>query len=193
MKKITALTIIFLLTILSVNAQTFCCKDFVTKQQKCYATGSCCNGYWRETCYDFEVWAAGPGTIRVGEITPISIYIKNKGIYPDSYTISGYLSPPTNLINLDMTTSTRVTDVIGDQPAVKTALVTAFVFGATSTVMFDVTSDSTGITKQANITVTAELPASLPEFDASGTGIIILVTGLLYYIILNGRKKWTKK
>jgi len=44
-----SLGVLVLLTITSVFA-AFCCKDVSTGESKCWASGTCCSGYWYEGC-----------------------------------------------------------------------------------------------------------------------------------------------
>ena len=191
MKKIIITSFVFLLMINCVNsADVFCCKELVTYQDKCYITGDCCGGYWYNSCYDFEIDASGTSVFRVGQKTPIVLYIKNTGYYSDSYTIT---NPPEiesetpHLIQIDMTDATQATDVPGGQTKRVHPKITILSSNVVGYVNFIATSPNVG-SKYDDLYISgSDDYLSLPEFSSISFIQLMLISWIVYYFLI--RKK----
>uniref|UniRef100_A0A7C5YWE6 CARDB domain-containing protein n=1 Tax=candidate division CPR3 bacterium TaxID=2268181 RepID=A0A7C5YWE6_UNCC3 len=85
-KNFIVLSVIFIILI-KPSFAVFCCRDPETYQSRCYNTGQCCNNLWYQLCINFEVWSRG-GELGIGKPTPVNVYIRNIGAYPDEYNLN---------------------------------------------------------------------------------------------------------
>ncbi|MEM5777406.1 MAG: hypothetical protein QXJ06_03075 [Candidatus Aenigmatarchaeota archaeon] len=84
-----------------------CCKDRYTYQERCYATGECCNGKWYERCLNFEVWTRDT-ELTIGVPSPVNVYIRNTGAYDDTYTLGYKIIEGKNIILVDTKGQTTI-------------------------------------------------------------------------------------
>jgi hypothetical protein len=98
------LLLILLLPLVS-SYPYICCKDRETLQDKCFRSGECCNGKWHERCYDFDLWYSAAG-LTIGAPGAVNVYVRNKGAYADSYTISYQIISGEAFVNIENNRST---------------------------------------------------------------------------------------
>ncbi len=192
MKKVIITSIVFLLIINYANStDVFCCKELVTHQDKCYNTGDCCGGYWYNSCYDFEIDASGTSRFRVGQKTPVILYIKNTGYWPDSYIIT---NPPTieesetpHLIQIDMSDAIQATDVPGGQTKKLYPKITILSSNVVGYVIFTATSPNVD-SKFTKLYISgSDDYLSLPEFSNIAFIQLLFTSCIIYYFLI--RKK----
>ena len=180
-------SIVFLMIITGVYAG-FCCRDPDTMQKKCYDTGECCTeaDIWYPSCYDFEIGVSGARSFKVGEKSPVIVYITNKGSYVDSYGMAyEIISLNPNLILVDMTDAALIKDINPGETKKVYPQITILLSTVTGRVKFTATSQ-----ERPAIQKSAELPIlesdkylSLPEFSILGFfNLIILVIAVKYFL-----------
>ncbi|MEM5793004.1 MAG: hypothetical protein QXY45_01420 [Candidatus Aenigmatarchaeota archaeon] len=183
MKKLFVILIILLSIDLSFAA--FCCKDpntcedinnLDTCQDKCYNTGACCNGLWYSSCYDFDIWVVGPSVFRIGRQTPVVIYIKNKGAYTDSFSITA--EPSDSRILVEMSGADSATILAGEIKRLYPRI--TILTSLTGEVTFRATSPHA--TKEATLKITeSDLYLSLPDFQGFTPIILLFLVGFIYF------------
>ena len=162
----------------------FCCKDRASGESKCYSTGYCCNEYWYETpCFSFNTWVEGPSMFRVGQQTPVSLYVENTGAYTDSYDVTYEVQSATpNLIIVDMRGATTISDVFPDEIDVAYPRITVLSSTASGYVVFRVTSQgNTSVQKTATLRIVeSDSYLSLPELGTFSTFLMITLAVFLF-------------
>jgi len=182
MKKFLLLVSLFILFLShNVNA-AFCCGDPDNPgQDKCWNTGECCNGIWYESCYNFEISTSGSRAFRVGQKTPVVVYIKNTGFYTDSYTITG--ESDDSLILVDMSGATQAIDIGSGQIKKLFPRITVLSSTAIGVVTFRATSTSSDVEKSAILNVLeSDNYLSLPEFSILGSFQLFVSIAIVYFI-----------
>ena len=184
-------SIVFLMLIAGVYAG-FCCRDPVTLQKKCYDTGECCTdaGIWYPSCYDFEIGVSGERSFKVGEKSPVIVYITNKGSYADSYGMAyEIISTSPNLILVDMTGAALIKDINPGETKRVYPQITILSSTATGKVIFTAASQARpAVQKSAELYILeSDNYLSLPEFSILGFLSLILLVGIFRYISIKRR------
>jgi hypothetical protein len=181
MKKTIILFLVILLSSQYVYA-AFCCRDIITDQEKCYIDGECCAGYWYPSCYDFDFDIFGPRSFRVGQPTPITIYLQNIGALSDSFTITVVNDNPT-WVEVDMTDANSVSNLVQGNSIRLYPKIKVLSSTATATLNFIVTSLTSGDSKTKTFYITeTDYFLSLPEFSVIGFIEMISLIGIIYFI-----------
>jgi len=187
MRKIIIIAFVTLLMINCVNSDVFCCEDPDTDQDKCWITGDCCGDEWYSSCYNFEIDVVGTSIFRVGQKTPVVLYIKNTGYYSDSYIIT---NPPEiesetpHLIQIDMTDATQVTDVPGGQTKRVYPKITIFSSNVVGYINFTATSPNVGSKSRKLYISGSDNYLSLPEFSSISFMELMIMSWIVYYFLI---------
>lgn len=185
MKKII---ILFLLFLSFDSVFSFCCKDPLTGQDKCYSTGMCCDGYWYPHCYNFELDVRGPPAFRIGQKTVLLLYVKNTGTYSDSYDISYHLtSVNPSLILVDMEGASEATNVDPGEIVTLYPKITILSSLASGTLTFKGVSRSMPTLERTTDFLINEASGylSLPEFSVFWTLQLMILAIVLFLISKN--------
>lgn len=167
-----------------------CCQTYPESGQKrCYNSGVCCDvgspdEFWDpETCYNFNLTVSRPKVFRVGQETPITLYLKNTGAYTDNYYLSNTTSSPNpQLIILEFSVD-EVSDVAPGETRLLNPKITCLSATATGDINFTARSESYPLRERSALFSIIEcgLPLSLPEFNDILILAIILSSTLIYY------------
>jgi hypothetical protein len=182
MKKISIITIIsiFLITFNIVNA-AFCCTDGETGQERCYldGDGECCGGYWYPCCHGFEVSISGPHVLRIGQKTPITIYIENTGAFTDTYDIS-IEDVSDDRIIVDLTDADSLTVGPGQTRTLfPRVTILAPIIGSVTFRIGSIEADYRSFLYEI---FESDDYLSLPEFTQFSMGGLMLLIGIIYFL-----------
>ena len=182
MKRVMIITIIFtFLIIFSITNAAFCCTDGATGQEKCYLDedGECCGGYWYPCCYGFNITISGPNVIRIGQKTPITIYIENTGAFTDTYDIE-VEDISDDRILVDLTDADSVTVGPGQTRTVFPRI--TVIAPITGTVTFRIGSFEAGFQSLIYEIFETDDYLSLPEFTQFSMVGLMLLIGIIYFL-----------
>lgn len=185
---------LLLLNLEASNGANICCKisPEPDAQKRCFSTGICCRKgstkeeYWSEkSCFDFSIWTSGSRSFRVGQKTPIFLYLENNGSYIDSYDINYTIEPAnTVVIKLDMSGVSPVIDAEPNVPKRLQPQITVLSTTANGIITFNATSrGDNSIKRNATFKVMeSDFSFSLPDFNALLMIQVMIFTGLIYII-----------
>ncbi len=182
MKKMVFALIFSLFLIRGINAG-FCCKDPNTGQEKCWDYGECCNGFWYISCHDFTISVSGPNVFRVGQKTPVTVYIENTGAYSDSYTLTYEVRDCNpDLVQVDMTGADQITNLGPGEIGKVYPRITVLASTVTGTVRFNATSTKPETKYDDLLILESDVYLSLPEFSGIYFIQLSLLIGIIYFL-----------
>ena len=139
---------------------------------------------------DFDVWSEREGVFTIGRSTPFIIYIKNKGVSTDSYTITpsveyNYPLPVDDLSHLIQVhlVSNKIENL--DEGQVRDTQGTITLLGEVheppgGTITFTVEPDSGG-SETTSIQISGSMSRVLPEFSLIGFVQLFFLIGLVIF------------
>lgn len=186
MRRATFITaIITFLIIFNLANAAYCCMDRKTGQNKCYLDddGECCGGYWYPSCYGFNVTVSGSNVLRIGQKTPITIYIQNTGAYTDTYDISVTGVSPSispSQIEIDMSGSNQVT--VNPNEVSKVFPQITILSPVTGEITFTIGSSQASFKTVIHSIFESDYYLSLPEFTQFSMLGLTLLIAIIYFI-----------
>ncbi|MEM5878374.1 MAG: hypothetical protein QXF12_05860 [Candidatus Aenigmatarchaeota archaeon] len=174
MFKRIILTVLIMIFALNTANAYICCRDYQTNQQRCFASGECCGGFWYQDCEDFELWS-GDHKATIGMERPINIYVRNLGGYTFEYTVTSYQTSSSNVIVSLPSHSTSIGPKLTGYLQPKIVLLSQ----TTSPIPITFTVTNRHTTKQITVNVSSEEYFSLSEFGIL-TMIALMASSMIY-------------